>query len=744
MVISLENLAYGHSLSERAINVCKENDFLSLDSLLQYYRGSGVFTDLRRVGPRTNQELVSICKFYLDSEFLELPLDSLVIKEGFSRLFLKLIVQYEMRSIHDIYSYCIQYPNLSAELFRFKLKYEYLNSDHKMETKKEKVHNSIIYLLSNLVNLDSEDISIRAKKVLLKVYNEIRTNPNLIFNYLDHGSIINIPGVGRKTESEVLLLLSNLVNESQKYEDDLNKEDYKYLMFCSYLNYDLDDFKRCVRFTNRNGNIQILLVSMLEYHFNSKLRDVENTVLYECFVYEEGYISTTYQSIASFYGLSRERVRQIRVSLLSKIKREVIVLKKLAKELGLNIDFHLDQLFYLFNLDELVSITNSKLPDSIIYYILDIWNDDYTLVICNERKFQFKYLVTNELYEGILFTKLFYDISVVIDEKGRGEFRYSIQDYILKAHLLDNLQIECIHEVLHEEFGFKGTGDTISFVSKKKTYLYEQIYDILLGHGKPLNVNELYEVLMERDGSSDRSVNSIRGVIRAHPDLFILTGSSEYGLRKWENAGIQLGGTIKQLIINYLDLASEPKHVYEIYKHLLSYRETNLRSIYSNMKLDPHNNFVFFVGGFVGLVRKSYDRSRIRFNNVSNKWKLYMRRKYMVNGRSSMTLEKLCVDLSRELHVEPVQIESLIMESVEKGDFVLASDGIIYEKSGNVQSGTIDLDEENVRHINDLIKNGDYVKALELCLKCGRVDGSQPRFESCSDYVEKIRSKYLL
>jgi len=84
--------------------------------------------------------------------------------------------------------------------------------------------------------------------------------------------------------------------------------------------------------------------------------------------------------------------------------------------------------------------------------------------------------------------------------------------------------------------------------------------------------------------------------------------TSTYGLRKWENAGLYKGGTIRKIVKEYLENWNIPKHINDITHHVLQFRDTNSYSILQNVKLmnTDKSPFVFYRGGMIGLKRKNY------------------------------------------------------------------------------------------------------------------------------------------
>src|SRR5438045_7022694 len=99
---------------------------------------------------------------------------------------------------------------------------------------------------------------------------------------------------------------------------------------------------------------------------------------------------------------------------------------------------------------------------------------------------------------------------------------------------------------------------------------------------------------------------SVRSGLQREKELFIFIGrSSTYGLRKWQEERENLkGGTIRDIVEEYLKMEDEPKHISEITKFVQKYRNTNEYSVKTNLDLEGSIRFQSFPGEFIGLKSK--------------------------------------------------------------------------------------------------------------------------------------------
>ena len=83
-----------------------------------------------------------------------------------------------------------------------------------------------------------------------------------------------------------------------------------------------------------------------------------------------------------------------------------------------------------------------------------------------------------------------------------------------------------------------------------------------------------------------------------------------YGLKKWEKSGKCIGGSIRNMVLTFLQEENIPLHIDDITAKVKVFRNnTNRKSIFTNLKLIPANSskFVFFPNQYIGLKSKIYE-----------------------------------------------------------------------------------------------------------------------------------------
>ena len=182
---------------------------------------------------------------------------------------------------------------------------------------------------------------------------------------------------------------------------------------------------------------------------------------------------------------------------------------------------------------------------------------------------------------------------------------------------------EICETILFLEFDIvPNSGGYISFERNTNKQLHEYCYDILNEFSNPLSITEMARIIAEKYPDVNTTTDSIRGSLNREKETFIHFGrSSTYGLRKWENEKENLkGGTIRDIVEGYLKEVDTPKHISEITQHVLKYRDTNEKSVLTNIKVDEKNRFAFFKNSMIGLTYKKYLQQFTLMNYVVKTW----------------------------------------------------------------------------------------------------------------------------
>ena len=136
---------------------------------------------------------------------------------------------------------------------------------------------------------------------------------------------------------------------------------------------------------------------------------------------------------------------------------------------------------------------------------------------------------------------------------------------------------------------------------KKEENVADVLYEILESRGNTISLNELYSFIENKFPGRYKSLASIRAIVMRDPRLCLIGINNLVGLIEWNHIKI---GSIREVIVQYLDKYDTPKPLSDIVEYVLKYRDTSEKSIRSTMITG--DQFVHFGKGLFGLRYKKY------------------------------------------------------------------------------------------------------------------------------------------
>lgn len=231
------------------------------------------------------------------------------------------------------------------------------------------------------------------------------------------------------------------------------------------------------------------------------------------------------------------------------------------------------------------------------------------------------YLVTKEISECYDFDLFLDDITRRFQAKRDEKYQLDLSKYLLrfsknKNNSILSAIINICQKIMAIEFNLIfDPEDKIVFERNTKKKSIEYIPELLEEIGHPLSVNEIFVLLDKKYPGKIKSPALVRALFSRIPkDKIICFGrSSTYGLKIWEKKYSNIkGGTIREIVEEYLDQKDVPCSLGEIFEYVKRFRpNTHEYSIYSNLVKQEDTKFVFFQNYFIGLKKKVYPASYI-------------------------------------------------------------------------------------------------------------------------------------
>lgn len=637
--ILLEELIDNEWLSVRSINICKDAGLISLNRILDFYSKKGSFMTIRNCGAKTDKELIEICKKYLASN----PVNSEVKEQTESFL----------ETINSLT------PFQKATLNRH---FEYL------------VSNLNVRSYNGLASIQE---SLNPKDVFEKIFSEQ-------FNFK------KIRNIGNKSVEELeklkleLIRFVNVLQTIQK--DQLSKEYTKLIVKTTFANLPENFEEQFESVFDESGKIK--LFTLLNFLINSSQLFSETQQKIFEITYTNNNEYRTLDSVAKDLNMSRERVRQIKSKLEEDIQSYFLFVSNLVADDLVNYNINASDIFLTIDKSFANKINDTEdVNFNITFYsiILGIFlKKTHSILGDNEiiygkrktakqKKYENCYLINSLLFDCFDFEKFVEDIYLKSNERILETYKFHFQGYIyefLKENGKSFFQeiISVCEKIIFNEFELVVSSDGYLFFEQNtKKPVHQYYYEILEEEDEWMNISDITNVANQKFPFLESKDTSVRGILNKEKHLFIYRGrSSTYGLRKWENEKNNVkGGTIRDIVEEFLTSENTPKHISEILDYVLQYRpDTNEKSVLSNIRVEESNTFCFYSGDFVGLQTKNYNSKDISFKKLIGSHF----RNSAFDKMIGWNFNEIVSHYVNSFGYKAVQIEFLIKKKIKEGE----------------------------------------------------------------------------
>lgn len=587
--MTIEEIYYSEDISVRSFNVCNDNDLKDLTAILKHYRENRTFENLRNCGRKSNEELTALCLKYsdYDSNHFSEPLKP------------------EKQLITTITNFT--------------------------RTQRE--------VVNSFIEINTNNLSNRSKNAItsflngnLKIRNiSERILGNAKFNFQD------IKNVGTKTVTELTCFFDTIIDFIENVAVVENENDLVALRNRFFIQ---------KTFSISSIPIEILesqsIFSLVDFLISKEaiFKKNENSIFQKAFKIYDNQPAHTLDEIAEELNISRERVRQIRKGILEKLFTNLQFLRNLDDDIYQK--YSLDQNQQLINVDmglnKLINQINktnftTEFNSIIIYSYLQ---DKFELLgnledVLQPKTFNSRgrhnwnnfFLVSQDLTDLFDFNNFVDDLSKRLNDRIEETYSFNFKSYLSNFLKAENNSITALvllvaEKIINIEFDLViDLNDNIVFKRNRLKQVPEFAIEALEKLGVPSNIEDIYKLIEKDFPEITKRKDALRGSLQRTPEIIYFGRSSTYGLKKWETEkeGIK-GGTIRSIVINFLELESVPIHISKISNHVLQYRpDSNEKSIYYNLKMDESNSFIFFKDSYVGLIQKNYDKA---YESISN------------------------------------------------------------------------------------------------------------------------------
>ncbi len=588
--MTIDEIYKKEEISVRSYHVCKYNELNSISDLKKYYYKNKSFEKLRNCGRKSNEELIEICNKYLDDNFEN--------KE------IKVKKENSLKSI---------ITNLTRV--------------------QREVINSFIFVNTNSLSVRSKNAISLHLKENLKVKNF--TEKVLLSESFN---VQNIKNVGAKCVPEIEIYIS-IIKDFIFEVNQTRDEKYLIALKNKFLIQRTFDIPLVPSEILESESIFQLTEFLLNH--NAFFDKTQTVIVKRALKLFNNQKELTLDEIAEQVDLSRERARQIRKLCLEALFDKLLFISNFNDDLFQKYSIDVESIYIEINTDILNKINqsnNTNFSREFITFILSAYlKDSFSLVGNYEDVLQPKYfnsrnrhnwnnfyLVEKELSLEFDFTSFTNDISNRVSDRIEESYSFNFKSYLSK--FLSNNNIDFLdllfpicEKIINEEFEiYLDLEENINFKRNTTRQAHEYAFEALEHLGKPSKVKEIFEKVLELHPNYDTEEAKIRVSMKRKNGFVPIGRKSVFGLKKWENELDNFkGGTIRDIVEEYLMQFAEPKHISYITEHVLKYRpKTYERSVLDNLKADESGLYIFFKGSHIGLTTKKYDSDFLKISET--------------------------------------------------------------------------------------------------------------------------------
>lgn len=445
-----------------------------------------------------------------------------------------------------------------------------------------------------------------------------------------HKDIKHLSKIGRKTAGEI----QDFVDGFQSYIDEIIEHDFSeeekslLLMKSKYGNF-VDEYA-CDFYSERGSLPMFHIVENIlkeELKYNNKIQFLNYLM-----PMLKGGIPLTLEQIAEKCNLTRERVRQICTKGIGYMYREIKpkkcdnlyyykVVSQTEDWAYLTDKFKNEVVIKSSSVEEMLKQENCNLTVSIgLLIMLRIFDGQYCVVgnrpydmnTRSKSSWNNSFVVKKELVEAFDFDDMRCTLERYFEEHDAEEqicqtAEELLLDFFMSSwNMFESSEVEAVgtvvSEILMREYGLIPDEELHFLIQGHKTLTAADVlFRVLTEKYEPMTVDELYDILQTIYSFKYKSPASIRGIVNSDARLCMVGVDNLVALTEWEHIKL---GSVREIIVQFLEKFEEPKPVHDIVGYVLRYRDTTENSIRSTMY--SGSQFRQFDNGYFGLADKSY------------------------------------------------------------------------------------------------------------------------------------------
>lgn len=317
--------------------------------------------------------------------------------------------------------------------------------------------------------------------------------------------------------------------------------------------------------------------------------------------------------IASKVNLTRERVRQLGISIGEKLEERISAFQthidnshEYSTQYLQNNFIVVDEVF----VEKVNFHENSSYDLQEVTFLFKMIFHQFSQLVINNKENSYGYFIKASILEIFDFQKFISELDDKVNQRHCETFELNFEGFIYKflwnKNITDLERIKPICElIVYKKYGkIVDLEGNLGFENNRDEFV-KKVHEIFEYRKVPLKIDEIQVLLSKQYPELDFNLNKLRVILR-DKDFCYIGRSSTYFPKSWEKAKSNLkGGTIRSIVFNLLTKKAKPVEIESVVSHVKRYRKTDYNSIITNLKLDSKKRFVFVDGK---VILKEYEK----------------------------------------------------------------------------------------------------------------------------------------
>lgn len=333
----------------------------------------------------------------------------------------------------------------------------------------------------------------------------------------------------------------------------------------------------------------------------------------------------TLSDIAFKRGLTRERVRQIRVKQFRALRSKIVKLSKTGCLEEYKYNAARD-----YDLKNIASREEVPFNSNFIVWVVCQIDDRYKLLgnvseafFTSSKSTEILYAVPKELCDSFDFKRFIKTIENQLREKRYYEERIELEQYVSRQYK-ENTDTATFYEIVKAcrnilERGFPEiiVNSQLVFQQNARKAVTEIIEDILRKNDAPMTAYEIAAVLERDYPDMKQPLDKVRVNALRNSNIIAISRTSTYTLREWAGVEGKRGGTIRELAEEYLNSLPQPIAQLSVICEYIAKFRTNVKesNVKANLLLEANNKYsLYFKDGlqFIGFTDWKFDDEYVK------------------------------------------------------------------------------------------------------------------------------------